>query len=283
MAVGQGLPRRVGIVGLGLMGASLARGLRALDPTIHLAAAESSAEVRARALADGVADAVHEGPGAWLADPELVVLCTPVAAIEELIGPVSRAMTAGAVLTDVGGAKERVVEVARRDGDPRVPFVGAHPMFGGRGGYDGAKADRWKGGTVAVCRDGATPAAVARVTSLHEALGARVAPCTAAEHDSAVALVSHLPYLVASALSLAARESGPLARALAGPGMNDMTRLAGFAFDIQGEVARRNAHVPEAARLLERHLSRILAAIADSPGAAREALEEARAAREALF
>ena len=48
--------------------------------------------------------------------------------------------------------------------------------------------------------------------------------------------------------------------------MNDMTRLAGFAFDIQGEVARRNAHVPEAARLLERHLTRILAAIADSPG-----------------
>jgi prephenate dehydrogenase len=121
------------------------------------------------------------------------------------------------------------------------------------------------------------------VSALHEALGARVAPCTAAEHDAAVALVSHLPYLLASALSLAAKEAGPLARALAGPGMNDMTRLAGFAFDIQGEVARRNAHVPEAARLLERHLTRILAAIADSPGAAREALEEARGAREALF
>jgi prephenate dehydrogenase len=273
----------VGIVGLGLMGASLARGVKALDPGVHVAAAEARAEVRERAVADGVVDAVHEAPGPWLSDRELVVLCTPVAAIEELVGPVSRAMPSGAVLTDVGGAKERVVEVARRDGDPRVPFVGAHPMFGGRGGYEGARADRWKGGTVAVCTDGAPPAAVARVSALHEALGARVAPCTAAEHDAAVALVSHLPYLVASALSLAARESGPLARALAGPGMNDMTRLAGFAFDIQGEVARRNAHVPEAARLLERHLSRILAAISDSPGAAREVLEEARAAREALF
>jgi prephenate dehydrogenase len=156
-------------------------------------------------------------------------------------------------------------------------------MFGGRGGYEGARPDRWKGGTVAVCTDGAPGEAVERVARLHEALGARVARCTAAEHDAAVALVSHLPYLVASALSLAAREAGPLARALAGPGLNDMTRLAGFAFDIQGEVARRNAHVPEAARSLSGHLARILAAIAESPGAAREVLEEARGAREAMF
>jgi prephenate dehydrogenase len=273
----------MGIVGLGLMGASLARGVKAIDPGVHVAAAEPRAEVRERALSDGVVDAVHGTPGPWLSDRELVVLCTPVAVIEELVGPMSRAMPDGAVLTDVGGAKERVVEVAHREGDPRVAFVGAHPMFGGRGGYEAARADRWKGGTVAVCTDGAPPGAVARVSALHEALGARVTPCMAGEHDAAVALVSHLPYLLASALSLAARDSGPLARALAGPGMNDMTRLAGFAFDIQGEVARRNAHVPEAARLLERHLSRILAAIADSPAAAREALEEARAAREALF
>jgi prephenate dehydrogenase len=254
------LPRRVGIVGLGLMGGSLARGLKALDPTVHVAAAESRAEVRGRAVADGVVDGVHAAPG-----------------------PMSSSMPDGAVLTDVGGAKERVVEVAHRDGDSRISFVGAHPMFGGRGGYEGSKADRWKGGTVAVCTDRAPPPAVALVSALHEALGARVAPCTAAEHDAAVALVSHLPYLVASALSLAAKEAGPLARLLAGPGMNDMTRLAGFAFDIQGEVARRNAHVPEAARLLERHLTRILSAIADSPDAARQALEEARGAREALF
>jgi prephenate dehydrogenase len=276
-------PRRVGVVGLGLMGASLARGLKGVDTSQLVAAAETSREVRDRARADGVADEVHEGPGPWLAGCDLVVLCTPVAAIEALLGPVSRQMSPGAVLSDVGGAKERVLEVARREGDPRVPFVGAHPMFGGRGGYEGARADRWRGGTVAVCTDGAPPEAVERVAELHRTLGARVETCTAAEHDAAVAMVSHLPYLLASALSVAAREAGPLARTLAGPGMNDMTRLAGFAFDIQGEVARRNAHLPEAARRLERHLARILAAVADSPEAARGALEEARAAREGLF
>ena len=62
-----------------------------------------------------------------------------------------------------------------------------------------------------------------------------------------------------------------------------MTRLAQFPFDIQGEVSRRNARLPEAAGQLSRHLARLLSAVAESPEAARGALEQARAAREALF
>jgi prephenate dehydrogenase len=277
------LPRCAGVVGLGLMGASLARGLKAADPAVRVVAVEPSAEVRARALADGVADEALEGPGPALAGCDLAVLCTPVAAIEALLGPVSRLLPDGAVLTDVGGAKEAVVARAAAEVRRGVAFVGAHPMFGGHGGYGGARADRWRGGTVAVCTDGAPTAAVDRVAGLHQALGARALRCRAAEHDAAVAVVSHLPYLLASALAAAAREAGPLARALAGPGLRDMTRLAAFPFDIQGEVTRRNAHVPAAARALEGHLGRILAALATSPAAARGALEEARASREALF
>jgi len=195
---------------------------------------------------------------------------------------VSRLLPDGAVLTDVGGAKERVVAEARRSVRPGVRFVGAHPMFGGQGGYAAATAERWKGGTVAVCTDG-DPAAVEEIAALHAAFGATVVRCRAAEHDAAVAMVSHLPYLVASALASAAKEAGPLALRLAGPGLKDMTRLASFAFDIQGEVARRNTHLPEAARRLEGHLARLLGAIAESPDAARSALEGARAAREELF
>jgi prephenate dehydrogenase len=276
------LPRTLGVAGLGLMGASLARAVRALDPGIRIVAIEPSEEVRRRALADGVADVALPAPDEALRACTLAVLCTPVAAIEALLAPVSRALPDGAVLTDVGGAKERVVEAARAAVRPAVRFVGAHPMFGGHGGYAAATADRWKGGTVAVCTDG-DPAAVEAVAAFHAALGANVVRCGAAEHDDAVAIVSHLPYLVASALARAANEAGPLARKLAGPGLKDMTRLAAFPFDIQGEVARRNAHLPEAARRLQGHLSRILSAIAESPETAREALEEARAAREELF
>ena len=276
------LPRTLGIAGLGLMGASLARGVKALDRSVRIVAVEPRGEVRARALEEGVVDVALPDAGGELSACTLAVLCTPVAAIEALLAPVARLLPDGAILSDVGGAKERVVAAAQTAVRPGVRFVGAHPMFGGHGGYDAAAPDRWKGGTVAVCTDG-DPAAVEAVAALHTALGASVVRCGAAEHDDAVAIVSHLPYLVASALAAAAKESGPLARRLAGPGLKDMTRLAAFPFDIQGEVARRNAHLPEAASRLERHLARILTAIAESPETARGALEAARSAREELF
>jgi prephenate dehydrogenase len=276
------LPRAVAVVGLGLMGASLARGMKALAPGVRVIAIEPRADVGERALADGVADEVHPTPGTELLACDLAVLCTPIAAIEALLAPVSRHLPDGAILTDIGGAKERVIARAARDVRPGVSFIGTHPMFGGHGGYANGRADLWKSGTVAVCTDGRDHA-VERVVAFHGTLGARVVRCTAAEHDAAVAMVSHLPYLVASALAVAVREAGPLAAQLAGPGLKDMTRLAQFPFDIQGEVARRNERIPAGADRLSAHLARILDAIATSPDAARTALEEARAAREALF
>ena len=113
------------------------------------------------------------------------------------------------MLTDVGGAKERVVAAARAAVRPGVRFVGAHPMFGGqrrlrrRHAPTAGRAARWRSAPTA------TPRRSSAVAALHEALGASVVRCTAAEHDDAVAMVSHLPYLVASALALAAREAGP--------------------------------------------------------------------------
>jgi prephenate dehydrogenase len=273
-------PAELAVVGLGLMGGSLAKAVRVASPGTRIVGVELRADTRAEAAS--AVDEAHEGPGDALGRCTLAVLCAPVAAIEALLGPVAATLPDGAVLTDVGGAKERVLAVARRDVRAGVRFVGAHPMFGGHGGFAGSSADKWRGGTVAVCTDGEA-GAVDAVEAFHRALGAKVERCTAAEHDEAVAMVSHLPYLVASALARATREAGPLAARLAGPGLRDMTRLAAFPFDIQGEVARRNDHLPSAARSLGRHLDALLEAIADSPGAARQALEAARAAREELF
>ncbi len=282
MTAAPPMPRTLGIAGLGLIGASLARAVKGIDRSVRIVAVEPRDDVRLRAVPDGVADEMLAEPGGALSACDMVVLCTPVASIEALLAPVSALLREGAVLTDVGGAKERVCEAARKAVRPGVHFVGAHPMFGGHGGYAAASADRWKGGTVAVCTDG-DPDAVDTVAAFHAALGATVVRCRAAAHDEAVAMVSHLPYLVASALVVATKDAGPLAKRLAGPGLRDMTRLASFAFDIQGEVARRNRHLPEAAKRLERHLARILAAIGKSPESARSALEAARAAREELF
>jgi prephenate dehydrogenase len=271
----------IGVVGLGVMGASFAMGVRRVRPGVRLVAVEPRGEVRERAIRDRVVEEAVPEPGQVLSRCRLAILCTPVAGIEELLGPVSRFLPDGAVLTDVAGAKERVVALARERVRPGVAFVGAHPMFGGHGGYDGASADRWLGGTVAVCTDG-DAAAVETVAELHGALGARVQRCSAAQHDAAMAMVSHLPHLVASALASAVREAGPIAVSLAGPGLREMTRLAAIPFDVQGELARRNAHLPGAAARLARQLEALLAAIAESPEAARGALEAARRAREEL-
>ena len=105
-----------------------------------------------------------------------------------------------------------------------------------------------------VCDEGDDPspaarAAVRAVVDLHRGLGADVLLCSAAEHDEAAAFASHLPYLAASALTLAVVEAAPpLARQMAGAGLRDSTRLASFAFEVQGEVARQNASLPEAIR-----------------------------------
>ncbi|MEO7091786.1 MAG: prephenate dehydrogenase dimerization domain-containing protein, partial [Polyangiales bacterium] len=160
------------------------------------------------------------------------------------------------------------------------------PMFGGeRGGFAAASSQAWKGGTVAVCTDG-EPTAVERIAEFHRALGAEVVLCTAEQHDEAVAAVSHLPFVVASALALVAQDAGALAEKLAGPGLRSMTRLAAFSYDVQGEVARRNPALGPALERLQGELARLGAVLEGRGGgsgeAARRAFEEAREAKHEL-
>jgi prephenate dehydrogenase len=190
----------------------------------------------------------------------------------------------GAILTDVAGVKEPIVQAARSRVRAKISFVATHPMFGGeRGGYAGSRPDLWKNGVVAVCRDRTAPPALAAVARLHRALGARVVTCTAAQHDLAAAAVSHMPYLVASALALTPKETGALARRLAGRGLADTTRLAAFDYEIQGAVARRNAHLARTVHAFRANLRTLLKALASSEGVARRALRRSRLARESLF
>lgn len=260
------------IVGLGLLGGSLARALAARGNRVI--AVEPDAAVRSLALAEGVVAEAHAAPGPAIARAELVILCAPVPAIEQLLGPVSRVMSDGAILTDVAGVKRAVLEAARAV-RPGVRFVGAHPMFGGeRGGFGASRADVFVGGTVAVCDDGADERAIARVVALYESLGSKVVRCTADEHDAAVAKISHLPYVLAHAAFDASNVAhDALARTLAGPGFRSATRLSGFAFDVQGEVALRNPHLPAAIDALIERLQAVKASLGD-PDEARRVLQK---------
>jgi prephenate dehydrogenase len=266
-----------------LIGGSLSKAVAARHPKRILIGVEPSAKARRRAAKDGIFDRLLVRPSAELAHCQIVVLCAPVPAILRLLDPVSRRMRKGALLTDVGGVKGPIVAAARKSVAPGVHFVGAHPMFGGgKGGHAAGRGELWKGGTVAVCTDSAGPDAIRAASRFYLALGARVVPCTAAAHDRAVAAVSHLPYVGASALALTAFEAGPLAQLLAGKGLRDSTRLAGFAYEIQGQASRGNANLVPAGRRFERHLRRLLAAVkAEGPNVP-PAFRRARAASESL-
>ncbi|HYT31490.1 MAG TPA: prephenate dehydrogenase/arogenate dehydrogenase family protein [Thermoanaerobaculia bacterium] len=263
----QSGPNAIGIVGLGLIGGSLSKAVAAQYPKRILIGVEPSAKARRLAAKDGIFTRLLARPSAALAECQIVVLCAPVSAILRLLDPVSRRMRKGALLTDLGGVKEPIVAAARKKVSSGVLFVGAHPMFGGeKGGYAAGRGELWKGGTVAVCSDSARPEAIRAAGRFYRGLGARVIPCTAAAHDRAVAAVSHLHYIVASALALTASEAGPLARLLAGQGLRDSTRLAEFAYEIQGQAARGNANLVPAGRRFERHFRRLLdAARAEGP------------------
>jgi prephenate dehydrogenase len=101
-----------------------------------------------------------------------------------------------------------------------------------------------------------------------------------------MAAVSHLPFVVASALTLVAKDAGPLAERLAGRGLRSMTRLAAFSYDVQGEVARRNPSLGPAIERMQGELARLGAALeargTGSGDAARRAFEEARGAKHRL-
>ena len=263
--------RSVGVIGLGLMGSALCRALRAHDATIRLVGVELDSGVRERAVSTNAVDEVSAVPSSALAACELVILCAPIAAIEALLAPVSAHMAPGAVLSDVGGVKGPIVAAARDAVRAGVAFVGAHPMFGGEaGGFDAGRADLWRGGKVAVCTDGATPEAFERVASLHRALGAEIVACTADEHDTAVAYVSHLPYVVSTAIACTAARGGALCAALAGRGFDDVTRLSRFVYDVQGEVARRNPHLREAMAVFDGELRALEGALGMNRRAPRE-------------
>jgi prephenate dehydrogenase len=276
---GHGAADAIGIVGLGLIGGSLSRALAARYRKRTLIGVEPSAKTRRLAAKEGIFDRLLARPSAELAGCEIVVLCAPIPAILRLLGPVSSRMRKGALLTDVGGVKKPIVVAARKSVAPGVGFVGAHPMFGGEtGGYAAGRGELWRGGKVAVCTDGNRPAAL-RVARFYRALGSRVVLCSAEEHDAAVAVVSQMPYVIASALAVTARESGSLALRLAGRGLADATRLAEFPYAIQGEAARGNAHLPQASRRFQRTLRSLLRALSEGGRRGEDTFRRARKAR----
>lgn len=227
--------RPVGIVGLGLIGGSLGLDLIARGAEVRALVHREATAARARER--GLATTVSTDP-AVLAGCGLVVLALPLDALLAPPPSLLMALPAEAVITDVGSVKGPVLEAWQALlGTDAGRFVASHPMAGtARAGVEAGEADLFRGRPwVATPAQDTDPTALEVVRQLAEALGSRWIVCDAADHDRAVALISHLPVLVSAALLQAADRRAAqaggalpqLVRALASSGFADTTRVGG--------------------------------------------------------
>jgi prephenate dehydrogenase len=214
---------RIGVIGLGLIGGSIALAVRARWPgttVLGLDRPDRAAAAERRGAVQRVATAVAD-----FQDADLVVLAVPPPAVLEIV-PQLTCLHAHAVVTDVASTKRQVVAAARAAG--LAAFVGGHPMAGTeRAGIEHASANLFEGRPWLLVEGTGGETAGSRVEAFVRGLGALPAWMDADAHDRRVAFVSHLPHLVAVALMNAAADGvGHDGLKMAGPAFTDMTRLA---------------------------------------------------------
>lgn len=237
------------IVGLGLIGGSVALAARERGLARRIVAVGRSAGALEPAVRAGVADEATEDLRAAAARGDLIVLARPVEALVEDLAPVLASAPHGALVTDAGSTKGRIVTEAERHVRPHGGrFVGSHPMAGSdRTGWKNARKELFCGATTFVTVTKATdPAAAARTAAFWRALGSRVIYSAPERHDQLAALVSHVPHLAAVALVEQVAESGEdpaLLRRVAGTGFRDTTRVARGDAELWLQICRQN---PEA-------------------------------------
>ncbi|MGE5315767.1 MAG: prephenate dehydrogenase/arogenate dehydrogenase family protein [Acidobacteriota bacterium] len=237
-----GMIRSVSILGLGVIGGSLALALRKADPSIRItgyARSEALEAARARGIADHYTLSLEEA----VSSSDCVFICTPVHTILDLLPDVARFVRPGAIVTDVGSTKEAVCLYARKLFRTRGSFIGGHPMAGSEGsGVAYADALLFQNAVYVLCPVGpkTDPSPLASLLGL---LGARVMVMKPSEHDKIAAAVSHVPQLAAVALMNAAGKrnmSNPAYLKLAAGGFRDMTRIASSPYAMWNDILATN-------------------------------------------
>jgi len=190
---------KVTIIGLGLIGSSIAHAARRGGLAGQIVGFDANADVRARAAKLGFCDTIADDAAAAVADADLVILCTPVGAYKSVAQAIAPQLKTGAILSDVGSVKGAVV----RDVGPLVPagvhFIPAHPIAGTEfsgpeAGFASLFDGRW---AILTPVPGSDADAVARLKAFWQGLGASVDVMDAGHHDLVLAITSHLPHLIA--------------------------------------------------------------------------------------
>ena len=223
---------RLALIGIGLIGGSIALAAKKHGLAGHVAASSRTAKTLARAKELGLGDSWHEDPAEAVKNADCVILCLPVGASGDVAKAIASSLKPGAIVSDVGSVKSSVVAQMSPHLPKTVHFVPAHPVAGTEySGPDAALADlfenRW---SILTPPAGTDPAAVERLAKFWRGLGANVEVMDPAHHDLVLAITSHVPHLIAynivgTAAHLEAVTESEVMKFSAG-GFRDFTRIA---------------------------------------------------------
>lgn len=278
--------RRVAVLGVGLIGASFALALRQRGGCGEIHGYGRREDHLARAREMRIIDAYSLDAAEACDRADLIVLATPVGVFREILAHAGGMIAKGAIVTDVGSVKGRLVhELEGLMGEERY-FVGAHPIAGGEtSGIDDARGDLFQGARCIVTpTDRTHGAALETVVALWKSLGASVEFMDPLRHDEIYAAVSHFPHLVAYALVNAVGRIDPRYVPYAGKGFRDATRIALSPPEIWRDIAAMNRdNLLHVSQVFRKCLDRMTACLEerDIAGIERE-FSEARRMRQRL-
>ena len=219
---------RVAIIGLGMIGASLARAMKKHSlATEVIGCGRGEANLRL-ALERGFVDSISNDPVEAARGADLVVLSTPVDTLETMAGKISCSLTPGALVIDVGSIKGELVSRIQALMPEGIEFVGCHPIAGSENAGASASVEGLFSSAQCIITptDRNTEANISKARELWEAIGSFVRIMDPMEHDRLLGLVSHFPHLAAYAMINAIEDRAEGAIALSGAGLKDTTRIA---------------------------------------------------------
>lgn len=232
MSSGEGAFGRLSLIGIGLIGSSIARAVRRDGLADEIIVQSRSETTLSQARELGLGDRYTNDPAEAAAGADLVILCVPLGACGEVAGSLAGSLSPGAILSDVGSVKGSLIDAVAPHVPEGVHFVPAHPVAGTeQSGPSAGFADLFKGRwAILTPPPGTDAAAVERMAAFWRALGSDVEIMAADHHDIVLAITSHVPHLIAynivgTAADLETVTQSEVMKFSAG-GFRDFTRIA---------------------------------------------------------
>jgi len=247
----------IAVVGLGLLGGSVAMAIRERMPTSRIVGFARREQTRQYALRKQVVDAATADLSDAVVGADLVVVATPVDTIAQTIIDIA-VCDPNALITDVGSTKSSIVAAVAADPVASLRFVAAHPIAGSeKTGVEHSRADLFSGRPVILTPSGKEMAGVVdRVAQFWQSLGGKLSRMTADEHDHLLAISSHMPHLMASLIAAQLPAEG---HAIVGSGWLDTTRIAGGDPKLWAAIVAENrGAIVESLRSLGRELTSLI-------------------------